>query len=153
MSPAKRAKVAEKVAVASIHEEDFSLDDLTIDELEKLRNKCDVALAQKLTKEVPLEDWYYDEPDDRSYGEISFKAKTVHGVFTYEGSIGSDGSIEEAKVGLLREDRGLNEGSDEIQFDGFETRFIGLSDNEAKRVVVKTLLAWAECYDPYTYSP
>ena len=145
MSPAKRA--AKRVAVASIHEEDFSLDDLTIEELEKLHNKISVALAQKFTKEVPLTDWDYEEPDDRSYGRIQFSAKTVHGLFKFEGSIGSDGHIEEAEVRVFPEGRDGNDGPDEPQFDGFHIRFIGLSDDEAKAAVVKALLEWAEGYN------
>jgi hypothetical protein len=46
VSAAKRA--AKAVAVASIHEEDFSLEDLSVEELEKLQSKIEVQLAKKL---------------------------------------------------------------------------------------------------------
>lgn len=145
MSPAKKA--AKRTAVASIHEEDFSLDDLTVEELEKLRDKCESTLAKKLTSTVPLTDWYYDEPDDRSYGQINFKAKTVHGVLEYEGSIGSDGAIEEAQIRLWPDGRSTNDGADEPDFDGFERRFLDLSEDEAQAVVVNAILEWAGIYN------
>jgi hypothetical protein len=146
MSPAKT------VAVASIHEEDFSLDDLSVEELEKLRDKCEVVLAQKLEKEVPLLSFDFEPPDDRSYGRLQFEAKTLYGVLKFDGNIDSSGEIADAKPVLLYPDprtdtRELNSGPEEVEFDGIHEHLtLDTSEDEAKVAVVKAVLGWQKFY-------
>src|SRR5512135_435569 len=134
-------EVAAATAVASIHEEEISLDGLSIDELEKLRDRIEVVLAQKFTQEIPLEKFYFDAPDDRSMGEIRFEAKTSLGIFRYKGFLLSDGHVESDEVCVLNPGTDFEE--DVEDYDGWYTALNSdVSENEAKAIIVKSLLDW-----------
>lgn len=146
MSPAKTKRVAKKVAVATIHEEDFSLDDLSVEELEKLRDKVATALCTKLEKEVPFLQFDYEPVDDRSMGRIQFQAKTVHGVLCYEGHIDSGGGIQDSTSRLAPEGRDEEMETVEVEFDLLDSLHADTDEEQAKIYVVRAVLDWAKDY-------
>ena len=136
------------VAVATINEEDFDLSHLTVAELEKLQGKVRATIAEKLTKEIPFTEFDFSPPDDRSYGTLTFEAKTLYGVLQYEGSIDSNGGAADAKVSLFRDNAEPNDGPDEVgdTWDGIDGLHVDVSDDEAKTIVVKAVLQWQGAY-------
>lgn len=141
--PKSQRAVAKKVAVATIHEEDFSLEDLSVEELEKLRDKVASALCSKLEKEVPFEQFDYEPVDDRSMGKIEFHAKTVHGLLCYEGHIDSGGGIQDSSCNLLQ---GAGEPTP-VEFDLLDSLHADTDEEQAKIYVVKAVLEWAKDYE------
>jgi len=141
--------VARTVAVATIHEEDFSLDELSIEELENLRGKVEVALVRKYQVSVPLLSWEFEPPDDRSYGLLKFEAQTLHGKLVFEGMIGSDGNLSESEV-LLHTPETLanNDGPDDVSesFEGWPDALNDVTQDECKAYVLKALLEWQASY-------
>lgn len=140
-------EIAALAAVASIHEEhEITLDGLTIEELEKLKSRVESTITKKLESEIPLYDWSFDPPDDRSYGTISFGATTLFGKIEYEGQIDSSGEIAEGEMGLMPEGREYERDPvpDTVEdFDGFHAKLTqDTTDDQAKAIVVKALLEW-----------
>lgn len=144
--PKSQRAAAKRVAVASIHEEDFSLDDLTVEELETLRDKVASALCTKLEKEVPFEQFDYDPVDDRSMGRIQFCAKTVHGLLCYEGHIDSGGGIQDSTARLAPEGQDEEMETVEVEFDLLDSLHADTDEEQAKIYVVKAVLDWAKNY-------
>lgn len=145
MSPEKHA--AEIVAAATIHEEGFSLEDLSIEELEKLRDKVASALCLKLEKEVPFEQFDYEPVDDRSMGRIRFQAKTVHGMLCYEGHIDSGGGIQDSTARLAPEGRDEEMETVEVEFDLLDSLHADTDEEQAKIYVARAVLDWAKDYE------
>jgi|HubBroStandDraft_3_1064219.scaffolds.fasta_scaffold95688_3 hypothetical protein len=145
MSPVKT------VAVASIHEEDFSLDELTTPELEKLREKVDSTILSKLEKEIHFISFSYEAVDDRSMGQLEFECKTVHGMLAFKGgTIGSDGFMEDGDFVLYPVDAVDSDSQGvEVELDNFCPLFHSNVDTaEAKTEVAKSVLEWAKEYQP-----
>jgi hypothetical protein len=66
----------------------IDLKSLSVEELTTLRKQATEELTQRKLGGCEFTEFEFENPDDRSYGSLSFTAKTPHGVLTYKAMVG-----------------------------------------------------------------
>jgi hypothetical protein len=138
-------EVAVAQAMASIHEESFSLESLTVFELESLRDKINTTIFKKLETEVPFYNFEYNPIDpDRNMGDLRFEAKTKYGILQFQGYIGLDGGLQDSSSWLHVD------GKEDVTNVAFELLAFFHSDTGEERVKIecaKAILDWVKDYE------